>query len=75
MIHLRVETGTKEFQRDLVDKTTFGALGQEDTRHAAAPDLANEPVRANAASFDRLHRPAITDLLNRGGRGGGGWLC
>ena len=69
VIDLGVEAGAQQLERDLLLERAVGALGEEHARHAAAADLANDAIRADAPALELLRRVArLGD--QRGGRHG-----
>ena len=64
MIHFGVETGAQQLERDPVDEPSVARAGEEDARHAAAADLAHEPVRADPSALDPPRRSGFARFFD-----------
>src|SRR5215831_12845438 len=67
VVDLRVEPRAQQLERNTLLERAIGTLGQEDSRHAAAPDLLYDPVRTDPLAFELLSGDARFGH-QRGGR-------
>ena len=56
MIHVRVEPGAQQFERDVLLELPVGATREQHARHASAPDLAHDRVGADSSAGRRPSR-------------------